>query len=125
MRRKDWCIGAIHATAWLALTIGVQFAVRDSPSRDAYALLCAWWATLYLACLLGTTWRAVPVFLLMMAIAVAMDGGAGTQLLYHDAPAVLSTGFLGLLLLLCVLWLSPFAINAAASRLRERVLIDA
>ena len=121
MTQSDWRDGAIHGIAWVALTVGVQLAMAGSPSSDAYGVLCAWWANLYLACLLRTRWRAVPVFLAIMAIAVVVDTISGSQRLYHDAPTVSSAEFLVLLLLLCLLWASPFAINAAATRIRVRL----
>ena len=119
--KRNSILGILHAVVWLVALVGVERAFETSPGRGSYALLSAWWATLYLACLLATPWRAVGVFILIMAVSLAVDVGLGTGLLYHDAPSILSAGLLGLLLLMVALWLSPFAINAGARWMRDRL----
>jgi hypothetical protein len=120
MNRNLWPLGVFHAVVWLVAIVGVERALEASAARGSYALLSAWWATLYLACLLATPWRAVAVFLAIMAVSLVVDVALGTGVLYHNAPAILSAGLFGLLLLMGVLWVSPFAINAAARWLRDR-----
>jgi hypothetical protein len=73
-------LGAVHAILWVAVLAFVEVTFSESPSRAAYGLLCSWWITLYLASLLRTTWRALPVFLGILVIALVIDVIKGNQL---------------------------------------------
>ena len=122
MNGRPWLLGLAHGIVWLVVVLSTQAVMNASPARAAYSVAFAWWATLYLALLLGTTWRAVPTFLAIMALALIVDAAVGSARLYHDSPAVLSVGFASLLLLLCALWVSPFLVNSIARGLRDRIV---
>lgn len=121
MDKRHWILGLAHAAIWVGITLIVERGLGASPARDAYALLSAWWATLYVSLLVGTTWRAVSIFLFGMAIALAIDATLGTQVLYHDPPNVRSSAFGAILLLQGALWSSPFAVNECVRRGRDKL----
>jgi hypothetical protein len=121
MNKLRWIFGVAHVAIWIAFVLAVEAAMADSPSRVGYAVLCAWWATLYAGQLLGTTWRAVAIFLTGMIVVLAIDASFGWQLLYHDPPSVVSTAFVKVSSILCVLWGSPFVVNEFVRRLRDRI----
>ncbi|HZF17087.1 MAG TPA: hypothetical protein VE046_14195 [Steroidobacteraceae bacterium] len=121
MNKRQWILGAVHVALWIATVLAVESAMEDSASRAAYAVLCAWWATLYVGLLVGSSWRAVPVFLVGMIAALAIDGSIGWKHLYHDTPDVASAGFLWVSVISCVLWSSPFVVNEIARRVRDRI----
>jgi hypothetical protein len=102
-------------------TLGaVDLIFTDSISRAGYGLLSAWWVTLYVALLLRTTWRALPVFLSLMALVLVIDDLRGTGFLYHDAPPIGTAAFLVVLAGLLLLWASPVVVNEIATRVRNR-----
>lgn len=121
MKLNDWLQGLAHCVIWIGFVVLCEKLFADSPARSAYGLLCAWWATLYSASVLGTRWRAIVVFLLGMTVALATGAAASSNLLYRDTPAPLSVGFIGVAGLLWVLWVSPFAINSAVVWVRDRI----
>jgi hypothetical protein len=114
-------LGAVHAILWVAVLAFVEVTFSESPSRAAYGLLCSWWITLYLASLLRTTWRALPVFLGILVIALVIDVIKGTSFLYHDAPPIGSARFCVVLAGLLLMWASPIVINQIASNVRDRL----
>jgi hypothetical protein len=101
--------------------VAVDLIFSDSPSRAGYGLLCAWWVTLYVALLLRTTWRALPVFLGLMLVALLVDAARSTGFLYHDAPSIGTTSFLVVVVGLLLLWASPIVVNEIATRVRDRL----
>lgn len=121
MKNKHWVYGLAHCAIWVVALVICERLTSDSAASSAYALICAWWATLYSAAILETRWRAVPFFLMGMILALAIDATAMSGLLYHDIPSPVSTGFLGVAALLCVFWVSPFAVNAFVLWIRNRI----
>lgn len=119
---RQTVLGVVHAIAWVGIVWIIDVAMRESDARAAYGLLCAWWASLYLALLLGTAWRALPALCVAMTLALAIDTSTGRQLLYRDPPSVDSLGFAGLALFLCALWASPLIANAIARSVRDQVM---
>lgn len=121
MNSRPAILGAIHAVIWVATLIVVNRVFGGSGSRAAYGLLCAWWLTLYVALLIGTPWRAVPVYLTVMLVALVVDAAIGSNALYHDPPPVVTLSFVTVAALQVVLWASPFAVNWLATRVRGHV----
>jgi hypothetical protein len=121
MNSRPAILGAIHAVIWVATLIVVTRVFGGSGSRAAYALLCAWWLTLYVALLIGTPWRAVPVYLAVMLVAFVVDAAMGSNALYHDPPPVATLSFVTVAALQVALWVSPFAVNWVATRIRGHV----
>jgi len=116
MKSKQNIFGVAHAVIWIATLTTVDLVFSESPSRTGYALLCCWWITLYISLLLHTSWRALPAFLGLMALALVIDVATGTGFLYHDAPSLGSVAFVLLLAGLLLLWASPVVINQLAIR---------
>lgn len=121
MRLSDWLLGFAHCVVWIGFMLLCEQVFADSPARSAYGLLCAWWATLYGAAVLGTGWRSVAVFLLGMTVALAIGAVSGWDVLYHDTPSPLSIGFIGAAGLQWVLWASPFVVNSAVTWVCSRI----
>lgn len=120
MKLSQNVLGAVHALLWIGTAATAEYVFSGSASRAGYGLLCAWWVTLYVALLLGTTWRALPVFLVLMAVALAFDAIKGSGFLYHDVPSVSSPSFLIVAGALLLLWASPIAVNQVAMLVRHR-----
>jgi hypothetical protein len=121
--KQPWQLGILHCLIWIAAIVACEAIARGSPGSSAYALICAWWATLYSAAVFNTPWRAVPVFVLGMIVALAVDALAKSNLLYHDAPMPTALGFWGVAAFLCILWISPFAVNSVVHWLREKLYL--
>jgi len=111
MRKQDWLIGLLHSAVWIGAIALFPLAMKGNSAAAAYAATCAWWATLYVALLLGTGWRAAVAFLLIMTAVFSVDASAGWNFLYHDAPGVLSVQFVFLVAVLAIVWMSPFVLN--------------
>ena len=120
MRLTQNILGTVHAALWIATLFAIELIFNASPSRAGYGLLSAWWVTLYVALLLRTTWRALPVFLGLMVFALIIDDLAGTGFMYHDAPPIGTGTFLLVLAGSLLMWASPMAVNEMAIRVRDR-----
>lgn len=114
MRKQDWLIGLLHSAVWIGVIALFPLAMKGNSAAAAYAAICAWWATLYVALLLGTAWRAAVAFLLIMIVALSVDASAGWNSLYHDPPRVFSVQFVVAAAVLGIVWGSPFVVNAVA-----------
>jgi hypothetical protein len=121
MKLSDWLQGLAHCAIWIGFLVLCEMLFADSPARTAYGMLCAWWATIYVASVLGTRWRAVAVFVLCMTLALVIDTAGSWSRLYHDTPAPLSIGFVVVAGLQWVVWASPFAMNRAVVWVRDRL----
>lgn len=121
MRKQDWLVGLLHSAIWIGAILLGSWGLRGNSAAVAYAAICAWWATLYAALLFRTPWRAVLAFLVVMIAALSVDTVAGWNLLYHDAPDLFSGQFLAAAALLCVMWASPFIVNAIARWAYKRI----
>ena len=122
MKLNQNVLGAVHALLWIAAGVTANLTFSGSPSRAGYGILCAWWVTLYVALLVGTTWRALPAFLAVMVVALVFDAVRGTGFLYHDAPSLGSSSFWILAVVLALLWASPIAVNQLAMRIHHRFI---
>ncbi len=122
MKLNQNVLGAVHALLWIAAGVAANLVFSGSPSRAGYGLLCAWWVTLYVALLVGTTWRALPAFLVLMVVALVFDAIQGAGFLYHDASSVDSSSVLVLAFVLVLLWASPIAVNQLAMRIHHRLI---
>lgn len=122
VERQHLIRALIHCGAWLATIVLVHAGLPTSPSRDAYAVLNAWWITAYIAVLVKSGWREALLFLVFVAASIVIDAAVGSGYLYHDAPDVSSLSFVVILLLLGLLWVSPFLVSALVMRLRAKLL---
>jgi hypothetical protein len=120
MKSVQNVFGLVHAVLWVATLATVDLVFSASPARGGYGLLCAWWVTLYVALLLGTTWRALPVFLGLMVLVLVAYAIKGSNFLYHDAPPISSAAFAVLVAGLLLLWASPVVVNYVLTRVRDR-----
>jgi small-conductance mechanosensitive channel len=122
LERQHLIRAIFHFGAWLGIIVLVHAGLPTSPSRDAYAVLNAWWITAYIAVLVKSGWREALLFLVFVSVSIVIDTTIGSGYLYHDAPDVSSFSFVVILLLLGLLWMSPFLVSAVVIRLRGKLL---
>ena len=97
----------------------VEYFFRDSPARDAYGTLSAWWASLYIGYVAVIDLRAaIPVALIVVLAQLgslnAITFAAGDQLPLSASAAAVVAGR-------CVILVSPILANAVARALKARL----
>jgi len=105
--------GTIYAVAWPATIEIVELIVWDNPARGAYAVICAWWFTLYLCHILDFHWKvAIPATIIH--IPLSMLWGHPKSIFKEIAFAdLLQPDILAILALLILSFLSPLLVSLA------------
>jgi hypothetical protein len=108
---------ALHVVVWMVASRGVQMIFSASPASEAYSLLSAWWATLYLGAWLHIGWRAVPILCIVMIVLQFLS----INLLAVSREAIpFSIAALPLLLWRCLAFASPIVVNGAVRIVVQR-----
>ncbi len=104
--------GAVLVVVWFLTAWCIEAVASDSPAREAYGTLSAWWATLYVANLLQVTLRRgglIGGMAVVVCLALRLAGWEWG----HDSPSSHDvSGIVGLCLLQALVFVSPILVNA-------------
>ena len=117
---RDAVVGsALHYGTWLVVSRIVEIFFRDSPARDAYGTLSAWWASLYIGYVFEIGIRAaIPVSLIVvfaqLASLNAITFSTGDQMPLSPSAVAVVAGR-------CFVLASPILANAVTRAVKTRI----
>jgi|SRR5215470_18316227 len=112
----------IHVGTWVVFQWGVMYLASGAPSRVAYGMMAAWWATLYIGYVMSVRLRTLPVIVLASALWVGLTIWSPWREVYREPGEIITTGrFLYEVAWGVLIYGSPIIVNAGVRHLHDRL----